>query len=169
MALLYTRKVIVLGVSAIAWFSAISLQSPVSALESPRDLPRPSARVLPIVTIEARAYGRPVGEIQKLITTAAAYRGLLGTEPPENLDFSREWVAFYAAGTLPTGGYSAHISRVSAASGGLLLIETRLVSPGPNCLVTQALTNPYVVVRFPKPEHATRAIFDHEVVVKDCL
>jgi hypothetical protein len=172
MAKFFTDSTLGLLVAAVVSCAALG---PVQAMESRGDLPvpepRPSAGDVPFVEIEARAYGRPLGEMRRVITSDSMYRALVGSAPPEGLDFRREWVFFYAAGTMPTGGYEARVARINySADGRLLTIETRLITPGPHCFVTEALTNPYVLVRFPRPtEGFPRTIFPHEIEVRDCL
>jgi hypothetical protein len=121
------------------------------------------------VELEARASGRPEGEIRHVITSREQYRTLLGSEPPPEIDFRQHWVAFYAAGMRPTGGYDASIADVRLSRNGrLLTITTQLVEPGPGCIVTQALTHPYVLVRFPLQQGVRRVAFEHEDEERAC-
>ena len=53
---------------------------------------------------------------------------------------------FYAAGTKPTGGFDANVVSL-IVSGRSLVAVTELVSPGPECGVTDALTSPHVLVK----------------------
>ena len=131
--------------------------------------PNPGEVALPFAPLEVRASGRPRGEIRTLLTSARMYQAFVGSPPPEGLDFQREWVVLYAAGTMPTGGYVADISYIGRTNDGRgITIETRLVEPGPDCFVTQALTNPYVLVRFPRPESAQRVTFSHVAETQNC-
>jgi hypothetical protein len=159
--------------------AAVLSCAPASALwaaESPSDLPipspepRPGGRDVPFVEIEARASGRPWGELRRVITSPGEYQALVGRPPPAGLDFQREWVVLYAAGTMPTGGYEARVTRIRRSGGDrIVTVETTLVTPGPHCFVTQALTNPYVLVRFPRGMTAQRVRFVHGTEVRDCL
>jgi PrcB C-terminal len=91
-------------------------------------------------------------ETRKVFTTAAAYKAYFGHAAPDTVRFSKEWVAFYSAGVERTGGYKASIERVALSNTGLTLkVTTSLSSPGPDCIVTQSLTKPYVLVKFKKP------------------
>jgi len=137
---------------------------------TPRDLPpAPSDRAIPFVTIEARAHGRPNGELRRVLSSSEAYLALLGSAPPADLDFQREWVVVYAAGTFSTGGYRAEIASIARSfTGDTITIGTRLVAPGPHCFVTQAFTNPYVVARFRRPAEGARIVWSHDVSVHDC-
>lgn len=131
--------------------------------------PNPGEIALPFRELQARASGRPRGELRTLLTSARLYQAFVGSPPPEDLNFQREWVVLYAAGTLPTGGYEADISYIGrSADGRTLTIETRLVEPGATCFVTQALTNPYVLVRFPRLDNARTVTFTHVSEVREC-
>jgi hypothetical protein len=90
-------------------------------------------------------------ETRRLVTSAADYRATFGHPPPASVDLAREWVVFYAAGARPTGGYEASVVSIARRCDGGLRVVTRLVSPGPACLVTQAITSPHALVRFARP------------------
>jgi hypothetical protein len=108
---------------------------------------------------------RATSETHALITSAAGYADYFGHAPPSGLDFRREWVIFYAAGTKPAGGYKADVQSVGV-KGDTLYAVTVLHSPG-LCPVTQALTSPSVMVKF--PAQRTRAmIFQHHEEVALC-
>jgi hypothetical protein len=149
--------------------AAIVSCTAVAAADLPPPQPQPGELELPFKEIGVRAFGRPFGETSLVITTPQSYRTVLGAAPPTDLDFDREWVVLYAAGTKPTGGYEAHIARiVRSPAARTLTVETRLVTPGPRCFVTEALTNPYVVARFRRPPEALRVAFVHSSEVRDC-
>ncbi len=161
----------VLGLAALAIVSCTALGDAGAREETrpPPRAPNPGDLALPFVEIEARASARPHGELRHLLTSARDYQAFVGSPPPENLDFRREWVVLYAAGTMSTGGYVADISYIGRSlDGRTLTIETKLIEPGSNCFVTQALTNPYVLVRFPRPNEARRVVFTHISEVRDC-
>jgi hypothetical protein len=105
-----------------------------------------------------------------IITSAASWEKYFGTPAPAEVDFDREWVAFYGAGLRSTGGFSAEILGVHhLAEIGGLLVETRHRSPGFDCIVTQAMTWPHTVVKFDIPAPApTWAAGDHEDRVHSC-
>ena len=91
---------------------------------------------------------RAATKTRTLIRSAAGYQSFFGHAPPPAVDFARDWVMFYAAGTEPTGGYDASFVAVLRAGSSLIAI-TQLVSPGPACAVTQVLTAPYALIKFP--------------------
>ncbi len=131
--------------------------------------PASEERSVPFVKIEARVSARQPGELSRLITSREQYRALLGSEPPADIDFGQHWVVYYAAGVRPTGGYEARIADIRIARNGrTLLITTQLVEPGPGCIVTQALTHPHVLVRFPIPAGVRRVAFEHENEERAC-
>jgi hypothetical protein len=86
-------------------------------------------------------------ETRVLIRSAQGYQNFFGHAAPAGVDFAHQSVIFYAAGSKPTGGYDAHILSLTRAGDQLVAI-TELVSPGASCTVTQALTAPYVLVKF---------------------
>ncbi|MDI3285945.1 protease complex subunit PrcB family protein [Polyangium sp. 15x6] len=161
----------VLGWALVAIVSCTALgdASAREGAERPPRAPNPGEIALPFSELEVRASGRPRGELRTLLTSPRMYQTFVGSPPPEYLDFQREWVILYAAGTMPTGGYTADISYIGRSTDGrTLTIETRLIEPGPHCFVTQALTNPYVLVRFQHPGNAQRVVFTHVTEVRDC-
>ena len=86
-------------------------------------------------------------ETRVLIRTAQGYEDYFGHAPPAGVDLTRQWVIFYAAGTRNTGGFEATILSLTRADKSLVAI-TQLVSPGGDCVVTQALTAPHVLIKF---------------------
>lgn len=92
-----------------------------------------------------------------VVRDAGSFRALwaghvAGRSPPPPLpavDFSRELVVAVFAGAQPTGGYS--LSPPSLEIGrGRTLVRFVLKRPGPNCLSTQVVTQPFAMVRIPK-------------------
>ena len=64
------------------------------------------------------------------------------------VDFDTEIVVLASMGTRPTGGYSIEVaSAAETVSGVVVTIVER--SPGPTCLVSQAITNPTTLVQVP--------------------
>ena len=104
-----------------------------------------------------------------IITSAASWESYFGTEAPAAVDFAHEWVAFYGSGARNSGGHQANISGIRTLSDGGLLIETEAVSPGFDCLVTQAITFPHTVVTFLVPsQRPTWAVRDHHDRTQNC-
>jgi hypothetical protein len=102
----------------------------------------------------------------RLIRSENAYRRLFGHASP-GIDFRRDVVVFYSAGTKNTGGYTASITAVEKR-GQRLHVSTELVTPGPDCIVTQALTTPSVLARVHGAGNVRRARFSHSERVEYC-
>jgi hypothetical protein len=100
-------------------------------------------------------------ESRTLIRSARGYQAVFGHAPPAAVDFSREWVMFYAAGAKPTGGYEASFLAVLRAGRSLIAI-TRLDAPGAGCLTTQAFTTPYALIKFPAQDGASAQFFKQD-------
>jgi hypothetical protein len=97
-----------------------------------------------------------------IITSKSAWKKVMGTDAPADVDFKHEWVAFFGTGLKNTGGFGAQITSVSLyANLGALVLGTKATSPGFDCLVTQAFTTPHNVVKFaipsPRPTFALAA------------
>lgn len=65
------------------------------------------------------------------------------------MDFSQHSVLAVYMGEKRSGGYAIEVTGVEVA-GGKLKVTVRQTSPGPGAMVTQALTQPYHMVRIPK-------------------
>ena len=79
-----------------------------------------------------------------------AYIGLSPAPNPPAIDFSRWSVILVALGNRNTGGYNIAVTRL-ATTPDYLYAEVTSTSPGSRCGTTQALTQPYDIVRIPKP------------------
>ena len=87
----------------------------------------------------------------EVITGQSQFRHLwsrfdAGSPPP--LDFTRETAIAVFMGERPTGGYAIHVDSVTR-SDGELLVAVVLEAPGPECMTTQAFTQPYEMVSVP--------------------
>ena len=69
-----------------------------------------------------------------------------GSRPPPAVDFDKEVIVALFLGEKPTGGYDVQISRVEQ-SDDALTIYYREKNPSPGGMVTQALTQPFHIVR----------------------
>ncbi len=80
-----------------------------------------------------------------------AYGSLL--TPPEvpDIDFSRESVAGMFLGQQSTGGYGVDVQDVTLEDDEVYL-QVNVTEPAQGAITTQALTNPWVVVRISRPE-----------------
>lgn len=75
----------------------------------------------------------------------AELRSQLGGAELPPVDFARELVVVAAAGQKPSGGHTISVGRVTL-NDGELLVEVVETTPGPDCVTTQALTQPVDVV-----------------------
>ena len=107
-------------------------------------------------------------ETRLVITGARTYARLFGHAPPRGVDFGAgDGVVFYSAGLKPTGGYDTAILGI-VRSGSQLGVTTQLVAPGKDCIVTDGLTTPHVLVKFEKPRRLSRVRFTRKDEVRDC-
>jgi hypothetical protein len=115
---------------------------------------------IPFQTFEDGVGDQAAVERRVLIKTREAYQSLFGHAPPAGVNLPEDWVIFYSAGQRPTGGFKAsllHLVRVQTGSQTSLRAVTRLESPGKDCVVTDALTRPHVLVKF-KAQAGAQAI-----------
>jgi hypothetical protein len=77
-------------------------------------------------------------------------RGSSPVSPPPTIDFSREMVVVAALGTHSTGGYSILVDGASVVDSNGTAVAIRSVSPGPDCGVTEAFTEPVDIARMEK-------------------
>jgi hypothetical protein len=106
-----------------------------------------------------------------VIKSSAAFSDFFGEDPPASVDFKKQWVVHYSVGIKNTGGYKTEITKIekTGASGKrTLLVHTRDSSPGPDCIVTQALTNPQVAVVINKQPDVKSSKAAPESVVVSC-
>jgi hypothetical protein len=126
----------------------------------------PIGAAVPFETFTDDVGARSGIESRVLIRNQQGYQDFFGHVPPAVVDFSTEWVIFYSAGTKPTGGYDANILSLTR-SGRTLAAVTELVSPGADCITTQALTEPYVLIKFVAQPGAA-VDFTKKDAVHDC-
>jgi hypothetical protein len=77
---------------------------------------------------------------------AVLWKQHAGDGKPPAVQFTRSMVIGVFAGTRPTAGYAVEISQIETRDGGLL-VTYRERQPGPDDMVTQALTAPFHIVR----------------------
>jgi len=69
--------------------------------------------------------------------------------PLPAIDFSREMVVVAALGSHSTGGYSILLDGATEAAADGIAVTVNSSSPGSNCIVTEAFTQPVDVARLP--------------------
>jgi translation elongation factor EF-1alpha len=77
-------------------------------------------------------------------------------------DFSGSMMVAVAAGTKPTGGYAIEITRIIETTNEVRVMATE-TSPGENCIVTQALTSPFHVVKIPRIDKEVKFTIESEI------
>ena len=102
----------------------------------------------------------------RLIRSESGYRRVFGHASP-GIDFDEEVVVFYSAGQKNTGGYSADITAIEKRNH-RLHVTTSLSVPGPDCVVTQALSTPAVLARVHGAGRVRKARFEHTEKVEGC-
>ena len=133
------------------------------------ELGKADHRGLELTPIDAFIGDRRFDGGLQILTSAERYSEYLGVEAPADIDFDREWVVFFGLGVRNTGGFAAVIDGLEYyPSFGALVVNTREVQPGFDCIVTQALTNPYVLFKFDIPEDAAWYTSRHEVERRRC-
>lgn len=81
------------------------------------------------------------------------------------VDFEESMVVAVFMGERRTGGHRVRVESVRE-SGDELVVSVNMEAPGPNCMTTQALTQPYQIVRLPRLEG--EVTFQIEQVEVDC-
>ena len=123
---------------------------PNAFVAAPRDVP------YEIVAQGQQALGIDTAQY-RLIRSQEALRdawnvahGAVLTPPPlPSVDFARETILGIFLGPRPTGGYGVAVQGVSV-EGSDLFVDLEFRSPGAGAMVTQALTNPWAIVRVPR-------------------
>ena len=72
--------------------------------------------------------------------------GVSPTPPVPEVDFSKEMVIAAFAGTRKSGGYVLSVSRITVYPD-RIEIDLSLTQPGSDCMVTEALTQPFVFAK----------------------
>ncbi|MEX0966792.1 MAG: protease complex subunit PrcB family protein [Bacteroidia bacterium] len=89
-----------------------------------------------------------------------------GSNPPP-LNFQDSIVAVAFQGMKGTGGYSVSIVEVVEKSN-MVIVYAEYVSPGENCMVTQATSMPFAMIQLPKPEGDTPVLMEKIEKVDNC-
>ncbi|HEX2569305.1 MAG TPA: protease complex subunit PrcB family protein [Polyangia bacterium] len=101
---------------------------------------------------------RGLQETRMLFVSARSYRAYFGHDAP-GVDFARQWVIFYSAGTRPSDGYQARVDAMRyLKSQPTLEVTTVLKSPGAGCSVSRGQSRPAVLVRFDVPAPRPRTV-----------
>lgn len=123
---------------------------------------------LPITRLAKGQLSQQTDQQLEIITGQPEFRhfwNLFDQGPAPSLDFTRESAIAVFLGERPTGGYSIHVDAVTRR-GDELLVEVVLQAPGPECITTQAFTQPYEMVSI--PTGPLRASFSTRQVLIPC-
>ena len=106
-----------------------------------------------------------------ILRKKSEFVSFFGQQPPADLDFNKSWVVHYSMGIQNSGGFAAGITAIEREGSGAsarLLVRSTDTSPGPNCFVTMALTNPQITVKIPKQKKSIPVDHANESIVTDC-
>jgi protease stability complex PrcB-like protein len=73
------------------------------------------------------------------------------TAPPPPVDFARDMVVALFLGERPTGGYAVEITQIERTDASLS-IRYRTTRPDPSAIRTQALTQPFHLIKLPRAD-----------------
>jgi hypothetical protein len=121
---------------------------------------RPLAASAVVLETQQGPYTEPTTSV---VRDAAGMQSLwtqlhAGTGAPAlpTVDFGRDMLVLVALGQQSSGGHALSVLGTSTGSDGALVVHARHAAPGPDCMTTQALTAPAVVVRVPRQAGAVR-------------
>jgi len=123
---------------------------------------------LPVTVLAQGQHSMQTEERFEWVTQPESFQALWEAAqagPQPSVDFERDGVVAVFMGERPTGGHGIQVEQV-ALRDDELLVEVLLQSPGPECLTTQALTQPYQIVSVPRA--AEQAIFTTRSVLVPC-
>lgn len=91
--------------------------------------------------------------------------GIERSSPLPEVDFGKEMLVAAFSGEKPTGGYDIEIQRIVENKNNINVFVQESM-PGNNCILTEALTRPYHIIKIVRSEK--KVDFVLESVVKDC-
>jgi hypothetical protein len=87
--------------------------------------------------------------------------GSIPSKALPSVDFQKEMVVAVFLGEKATGGYSVEITKIEETrQKRVLTVSIRESKPAPDAMVTQALTQPFHIVKLKKLELATTFVFE---------
>ena len=126
------------------------------------DVTQPVGTSIPLVRLRAEPYSftfvsgfdKPTRlVVRDVLTWQTVWSQIYLRESPvpplPAIDFSREMVVVAALGSHSTGGYSILLDSASEAAADGVAVTVNSSSPGSNCIVTDAFTQPLDVARLP--------------------
>lgn len=135
-------KMLSLALSVCCLNTASLQAAPISA---------PESRFLVLKEGNAPESGVFTRKQTKVIQTLADYKAELSrytSAAPGTVDFSKGRVVLIDMGPRQSGGFSLKVAAVNI-SPNAVTVNLELIVPGPQCMVTAALTNPYQFIFIP--------------------
>ena len=121
------------------------------------------------VELDVAKHAAPAG--LTVVKSTADFEEFFGESPPASVDFKRHWVVHLSAGIKNTGGYRIEIASIQKQGSGAqrkLVVRGHETAPGPDCFVTQALTNPQMTVRINKQASTPQTALELQSEVRSC-
>ncbi len=81
--------------------------------------------------------------------------------PAPSVDFSQEMVIAVVDQAEPSGGYRFEITRIETIEGRLVVRVSKAI-PGPDCIVTAVITQPFHIVRMAKSDLEPELLISEE-------
>ncbi|MGQ4645797.1 protease complex subunit PrcB family protein [Lyngbya aestuarii] len=124
-------------------------------------------------TIEKAAYAAVEQPFEKVIQDQSSWHNFWrelhssksSTKPLPTVDFRENLVIGVGVGNKSSGGYSVEIQEINI-EGGVLLVKYLEEQPGANCFTTQALTQPYQLIKVKKFKLPVK--FNRKTGVNNC-
>jgi PrcB C-terminal len=143
------------------------------------DLTQPPGTSLPMVRLRSEAYSftfysgldKPARlVVRDAVTWRVIWNQIYLRQSPvpplPPIDFSREMMVVVALGSHSTGGYSILLDGAAEAAKNGIAVIVDSSSPGSNCIVTEAFTQPVDIARVPLRDGAVS--FVERTHVSDC-
>lgn len=78
-------------------------------------------------------------------------------------NFDEQTIVAFFQGEKPTGGYSINVEKITNQVF-YVEIAVKEISPGENCFLTQALTQPYSIISMPRTDKEIKFSFKQEII-----
>src|SRR3990167_10377927 len=105
-----------------------------------------SSKEIQFEKIEESVYSESPTEKKNLVINSPDEWQKLNPNSSTNIDFNQNTIIAVFAGPKSTGGYSIQVEKITDP-GQNIVVNVRETSPGTNCLVTQALTDPRQIIK----------------------
>ncbi len=81
------------------------------------------------------------------------------------VNFEKNTLVAFFSGARNTGGYMVNIDSIMEGSKNLTVMVTE-TKPGKNCVVTDAITKPFVIMKIPKTDK--KAVYKYNEIINEC-